>query len=213
MFNPLKLLLNILFPIECISCGKEGFFICDNCFDIIKINEQGSFQNECISQVHVSASYHQKVLQKLIHFFKYQFIKDLGFSLSKIITIYYDKVENKLKSPIVISVPLHKIRQRERCFNQSEVLGKIFADYFKYEFKNDLILRKVNTRHQADLKREERLKNIGNAFVIKNIDFVKSKNFIIIDDVYTTGSTVLEIAKLLKQYEANEIWVLVIAKN
>ncbi len=213
MSKLLKLLLNILFPIECISCGKESLFICDDCFDFIKINEQGSFQNECIFQVHVASSYHQKTLQKLIHFFKYQFIKSIAIPLSKILIAYYSRVEEKLENPIVISVPLHKIRQRERCFNQSEVLGKIFADYFKYEFKNDLIFRKINTKHQADLKREERLKNISSAFIIKNIDFVKSKNFIIIDDVYTTGSTVLEIAKLLKKYEANEIWVLVIAKN
>lgn len=206
-------ILNILFPIECVSCGKLGVFICDDCFSKIKINNLEYFENECISQVHIASSYHQKTLQTLIHFFKYQFIRDLGNPLSKILINYYLQIGDKLQNPIILPVPLHKIRQRERCFNQSEVLGNFFAKYFKYELNNNLVLRKINTKHQADLNKKDRLKNIKNAFFIKDTEFIKNKNFIIIDDVYTTGSTVLEMAKLLKQNEANEIWVLVIAKN
>lgn len=213
MFKSLTSLLNILFPIECVSCGKLGVFICDNCFYKIEVNKPNFFENECISQVHIASSYHQKTLQTLIHFFKYQFIRDLGDPLSKILIDYYSQIENKLENPILVPVPLHKIRQRERCFNQSEILGNFFANHFKYELNNSLLVRKINTKHQADLNKRDRLKNIKKAFFIKDINFVKNKNFIIIDDVYTTGSTVLEISKLLKQYGAKEIWVLVIAKN
>ncbi len=208
-----KLILDTLFPIECVSCGKTGFFICDNCFSKIEINKVETFQNECISAVHVASSYHQKVLQNLIHFFKYQFIESIGNDLSKIIIKYYLQIEIKLENPIIIPVPLHKNRLMERCFNQSEVLAKNFCNYFKYEIQKDIVARKLNTKHQADLKKEDRIKNIHNAFYIQNQEVIKNRNILIIDDVYTTGSTVLEIAKLLRSYGANEICCLVIAKN
>lgn len=209
----LKFILDIIFPIECVGCGKSGSFVCDNCFNKIEINKVEPFKNDLISQVHIASSYHQNTLRQLIHFFKYQYIENIGRTLSKIMISYYEKVPNKLENPIIIPVPLHKIRLRERCFNQAQILGKYFSEHFEYQMNLDLITRKINTKHQADLKKAQRLENIKNAFFISDENFVKNKNFLIIDDVYTTGSTVLEMAKLLKSNGANNIWCLVIAKN
>lgn len=208
-----KKLLNILFPIECIGCGRNDILLCQDCFNSIEINKPKYFSTGYIKQVHVCASFHNKLLQNLIHFYKYNYIRDLSKYLSQLIINYYDQIENKLENPIVIPVPLHKKKLLIRCFNQANLIAIKFSEKFAYTLRNDLIKRIKNTKQQAQLNKGGREENMRNAFQILDKNFIVNKNFIIIDDVYTTGSTVSEIAKLLKNNGAERIWCLVIAKN
>ncbi len=208
-----KKLLNILFPIECIGCGRNNVLLCPDCFNFIKINYPDYFSTEHIKQVHISASFHQKLLQKIIHLYKYSYIEKLSNQLSELMINYYSQIENKIDQPIIIPVPLHQKRLLVRCFNQSELIAQNFCRQFKYQLKNDLIIRIKHTEQQAKLDKKGRIENIKGAFKILDQNFVKDKNFIIIDDLYTTGSTVAGIAKLLKDNGASQIWCLVIAKN
>jgi len=208
-----KKLSDILFPIECLGCGKNDLLLCSECFNSIQINKADFFSSEFIEQVHVATSFQQPLLQKIIHLYKYSYIKDLSQSLANLLINYYSKIENKIIDPVVIPVPLHSKRLLVRCFNQSELISLNFCQKFNYQLKKDLIIRIKHTQQQAKLNKKGRIKNMQGAFKILDKNFVQNKNFIIIDDLYTTGSTVGEIAKLLKENGASKIWCLVIAKN
>lgn len=209
----IKKILNTLFPIECLGCGQNNFLLCPSCFNSIKINLSDFFIAECIDQVHVTASFHQPLLQKIIHLYKYSYIESLSEYLSKLVINYYFQIQDRLENPIVIPVPLHQKRLLVRCFNQSELIAQDFARKLNYQVKKDLIFRVKHTEQQAKLNKEGRIKNIQGAFKVLDQKFVKNKNFIIIDDLYTTGSTVGEMAKILKKYGAQQVWCLVVAKN
>ncbi len=209
----LNTLLDILFPIECLACGKNNTLLCDDCQRSIKINQLDYFSTKYINRVYVSASFRQKLLQKIIHYYKYSYIEKLSKPLSELLINYYLLVKDKLDNPILIPVPLHQQRLLVRCFNQSNLIAQEFCKYFRYQLQKDLVIRNRHTKQQAKLNKGERIKNMHGAFEIVNKSFVADKNFIIIDDLYTTGSTVGEIAKILKRNGANQIWCLVIAKN
>jgi len=213
MIHIFQKLLDILFPIECIGCGKKDILLCPDCFNSMKINEPEFFSTKYINQVHVCASFHQVLLQKIIHLYKYSYIEKLSESLSKLVINYYSRIESKIEDPIIIPVPLHRKRLLLRCFNQSELIAQNFCQEFNYQSKNDLIARVKHTKQQAKLDKKGRIENIKNAFKVLDKVFIKDKNFIIIDDLYTTGSTVGEIAQLLKNNGARQIWCIVVAKN
>ncbi len=208
-----KKLLNILFPIECLGCNQNDILLCSKCFDSIEIKEASFFNTEFIDQVHVTASFHQKLLQKIIHLYKYSYIKTLATPLSELVIDYYSQIEDKLDKPIIIPVPLHQKRLLVRCFNQSGLIAHSFCKQFNYDSNDDLIVRIKHTEQQAKLNKKGRIENIKGAFKIKDKSFIKNRNFIIVDDLYTTGSTVAGIAKLLKENGAQQVWCLVIAKN
>jgi ComF family protein len=209
----LRKLLNFLFPIECVGCGKNDILLCLDCFNSIKINKAEFFSTKYIDQIHISASFHQPLLQKIIHLYKYSYIEKLSGDLSKLTIDYYSQIENKADNPIIIPVPLHSKRLLVRCFNQSELIAQNLCQEFDYQLKNNLISRVKHTEQQAKLNKKGRVENIRGAFKILDKVFIKNRNFIIIDDLYTTGSTVAGIAKLLKDNGANQVWCLVIAKN
>lgn len=208
-----KKIFNLLFPIECVSCGRNDFLLCNDCLNKIKINKVNSFSNEFIEEVHVCSSFHNRLLQKIMHLYKYQYVEDFSKIFSKIIFKYFSKIEEKIKEPIAIPVPLHQKKLLSRCFNQADLIAQNFCNDFNYKINRDLVCRIKNTKQQAKLNKKERLENVKNSFTLSNSQFVKNKNFIIVDDIYTTGSTVSEIAKLLKKGGANKIWCIVIAKN
>ena len=157
MIHIFKKLLNILFPIECLGCGRNDILLCENCFNSIKINKADYFKNEYIDQIHVCASFHNELLQKLIHFYKYNYIQDLSEYLSQLMINYYNQIENKLENPIIIPVPLHQKKLLMRCFNQAQLIAKKFSEQFNYNLKDNLIMRIKNTKQQAQLnKREEK---------------------------------------------------------
>ena len=88
----LNFVLDILFPKECLNCGKHSSFLCEECFLKININEVNFFSNDVIDEVHVSTTFHNRITQKLIHFFKYKYIEELAESLSNLMIYYYKNI-------------------------------------------------------------------------------------------------------------------------
>ena len=112
-----------------------------------------------------------------------------------------------IKFDYILFVPLHKKRLRQRGFNQAE---KIAMDLSKIADipTVDNISRKYNTKRLYKLGKEERINELKNAFVIKeNIIDLKNKNVLLVDDIFTTGSTVNEISKILKINGVNKVFV------
>ena len=113
---------------------------------------------------------------------------------------------------IVSPIPLHPGRERERGFNQSDLLAEIFSKHFGLA-KINLLERKINNQPQAKSKNyQERQENMKNCFSLVRGGSVKNKNIILVDDVFTSGATLREAARTLKKAGAGKIIGLVVAK-
>jgi ComF family protein len=118
-----------------------------------------------------------------------------------------------IKYHAILPVPLHKIRQRQRGFNQSTVLAKSLSQHFQLPLLVKNLIRIRPTDSQAGLKgRKERQKNVKNAFRVVNPDSLKDKHVILVDDVFTTGATVNECSKTLKKAGVKSVLVLTLSR-
>jgi ComF family protein len=113
---------------------------------------------------------------------------------------------------LIFPVPLHVKRLRQRGFNQAGLLAKAFGHLVGLPVLFQVLTRKSWTEPQTRLNREERLKNVRDAFRVTDIGKVKSMRILIIDDVFTTGTTLNECAKTLKRAGASEVHALTVSR-
>ena len=141
--------------------------------------------------------------------------------------ILYEKIIEELSelsvmenfhAPLLIPIPLSNKRHRERGYNQSELICKeiIKINNLRHgvdmKLENNILIKPKETEHQARIhNRSERLKNIIGSFAIKNAELIKNKNIILIDDITTTGATLAEAKKILKQNGARKVIAFTIA--
>ncbi len=228
-------LLDILFPINCVSCGRGNEWLCKKCFSQIKkVQDQycpvcekvptpdGKTCFSCkkkssLDGLLVCASYKNKTVSKLIHYLKYRFIEDISTPLSRLI-IRSVSNSSLIFPDAIIPIPLHPKRLRWRGFNQSLLLaekisGEI-APGMQIPVLENILIRTKNTRSQMKIKNnKERMINIKNAFFVTNQKLVENKNILLIDDVATTGATISECAKILKKKGAKSVFAVVIARQ
>ena len=115
---------------------------------------------------------------------------------------------------MIIPVPLHKYRSRERGYNQSFLILKALAKKNKnIIIKNNILQKQRNIKPQSSMNKLERKNNIKNAYTITNKLEIKNKKILLFDDVFTTGSTTNECSRMLKENGAKKIGVLTIAKD
>ncbi|MFR2665455.1 MAG: ComF family protein [Clostridium sp.] len=197
--------LDIIYPYDnkCIICGVEGFLgICSKCKSEIKRVHQ---QEEIMAY-----GYYGGVLKKLILNLKYHksFIagKVLADLLCQII------IEKKLSIDCICYVPISKDSLKKRGFNQCSVLAKNISSILDIPVI-DCLVKVKETKEQKLLGKEERMKNILDAFEIKNKEKLFKKNILLIDDVYTTGATINECKKNIEKCNINKIYLLTIAKS
>lgn len=235
-------ILDVLFPISCLSCNQNGFWLCDECLQKIAIldfqlcpscerfiTDQGKICPDCkknsrkdpfhLNALIVAAKYDENNIAKLIHNFKYNFISDLSAPLGEVL------VKSILKSEIplpdfIVPIPLHPRRLRWRGFNQSELLSNFISQKlipgFEIPVINNLLIRKRYTSPQMKIKGySDRKINVQNSFA-PNQEFLgttKGKKILLIDDVATTASTLSECAKVLKASGASKVFAAVIARQ
>lgn len=168
--------------------------------------------------IFVVSDYNNDKVKKLIKCYKYRFIADLAKPLSDLISKYLFWLSNKKSfnifqnSPLLIPIPLNSRRLNWRGFNQSELLAFELNKTIRLDLVTDLLF-KHKSSPQADIKkREERLANAVGKFKYVGED-LKGKDIVLIDDVCTTGATLNECAKVLKQNGAGKIYTLVIARG
>ncbi|MBI4993772.1 ComF family protein [Candidatus Wolfebacteria bacterium] len=230
-----NIIFDILFPPICLNCQKlitdknndKEIFLCADCRDKIKLNSSlfcpacrlrlahnKKICNHPNSQYLLAAAgnYDDEIFKNLIHYFKYQSFENLTPFLGDLILNYLNILNFNFSRFIIISIPLHKYRERRRGFNQANLLGEYVSKKLNLEFL-DALKRIKNNEPQAKLKNsEQRIKNMENCFKIKDGYNVNGKNIILIDDVFTTGATMNEAAKILKQNNAKKIIALVLAR-
>lgn len=227
--------LDILFPIRCVLCRKEGAWVCHSCFSKIRTKDQqlcpicermitpgGYVCHSCkrkspLSGMIVATSYGDSSVSKLIHFFKYRFASDLHAALGEILLRVIHKSEIPIPD-LIVPIPLHSRRLRWRGFNQSALLGKYLAEKLLPNmpiiFSENILKRTRYTPPQMKIKDFSRRKsNIKNAFAVRNESEVKGKTILLVDDIATTGSTIFECARVIKDAGAREVYAAVIARQ
>ncbi|MBU1992653.1 MAG: phosphoribosyltransferase family protein [Patescibacteria group bacterium] len=195
-------LLEILFPRECLGCGRPGTYFCGVCAEKLCTGGRRK-ENIVICKSFDEAPY----LKPVIHHFKYHFAVDLARPLGGIMRHHFKKYF-KSDNIVLVPVPLHKKRLRMRSFNQSELLAREIGPPIA-----DVLKRTRDTKPQAKLGRADRLKNLTDAFGLKPGTNLEDKVVVIVDDVYTTGSTIKECERALRNAGVREIYGIVIASG
>lgn len=218
-------IIDLIFPITCLSCGQDGVYLCDKCLAKLprlpnqlcivcqKPAPYGKTHPECRSKNTVDGSisalpYKDPQIRKLIEVFKYSFVSDLAPILSGLMheSIKAQGLADYFSDFKIVPIPLHQRRFNWRGFNQAELLAHEIAKPLNVKIENNLVIRSKFTKPQVKLTVEERKKNIDNAFEL--IGDPANKKILLVDDVITSGSTANEIAKLLKRFHAAEIWII-----
>ena len=177
--------------------------------------------------LYFAISYQNPLIKELIQKFKYKpFIKELAKTLSNLIITHFQLLDNKPNFVypvreekfsnradfILLPIPLNEKRQKERGFNQAEEIAKELAKFLKLQVLNDALFKIKSTLPQVELAAEARKENIRDAFLVKNRKAIKNKKILLVDDVYTTGSTMEEAARVLKEAGVKEVWGIVVAR-
>lgn len=207
-------ILDIIFPRVCGFCGKlDNSYLCEECKK--KIQKELVCKTEKVKYKHFEKliyilNYEGEIRNKIL---SYKF-KDKSYmykTFAKII-LENEKICKIIKMcDIIIPVPIHKKRKDERGYNQSELIAKEIAIGLKITYAK--LLRKIkNNKKQSSLKRKERIENVKNVYEVINKEIIYGRNIILFDDIYTTGATVQECSRMLKENGANYIFVLSLAK-
>lgn len=214
----LNTILNIIFPVNCLSCGESGEYLCIEC--LADAPESLRESDEWIFPLY---DYRHPPIKKSIHLLKYKGKKILARTFAEIMhpRILEELADLRLMQnfydPILIPIPLSKRRYRERGYNQSELICRNLVRLDReenFKLEKDILIKHKETIHQARIKdRKERFKNLKGSFSIntENTDKIKNKNIILIDDVFTTGATLNEAKKILKKFGAKKIIAFTIA--
>lgn len=230
-------LLDIIFPIKCVGCGQSKTFLCDTCLISIPIHidhicpvckkhntPYGQVCIDCLGQsaldgLLVASSYKNTLLSKTIHLYKYRFIQNLSQPLSKL--LLQSVIQSEIPLPdMLCPVPLHPLRLRWRGFNQSELLAQKLSIQLIPQLPiplTDGLIRSRFTMPQKNIRDiDERNQNIFDAFTWlpapSEESVLQGKYIWLIDDVATTGTTLNECARILKQNGAKKVFGAVLGR-
>jgi len=222
-----KWVLDTLFPPACASCKREEDFFCADCLASLvrrRIrpnsgrNPKGPEFQSLRGVIYALDYAKNPQIQAAIKQFKYKFTEELALPFAKLIVEKMGELGmTKGRRLILVPVPLHLKRLRERGFNQAEVIASaIHAQWPEglCEIQN-LLVRQKETSQQAKLTKEERRKNLSGAFIMnkKVVHEPMSENlYFIVDDVCTTGSTLENCAGVLRENGFEKVYGLVIAR-
>jgi len=234
-----KIILDTLFPISCLGCGKNGFWLCGECLQKIpfrreqicpacekEVTPSGLLCGSCRCQrkfqldALVSAvSYENEIIKKMVHNFKYRFVSPLSVPLAKIL-IKTLLLQDSPLPQMIVPVPLHPRRLRWRGFNQALLLAENIAQNLTPPSKIpvlDILERKKFNKPQMEVKNyQQRLENARNIFTFQpdvEQNIIEGKIVYLIDDIATTGATLEECAKVLKGAGAKKVFACVIARQ
>ncbi|MGE5328926.1 MAG: ComF family protein [Deltaproteobacteria bacterium] len=231
----INLVLNLFFPPRCSFCSnimdwssRNEEVVCPDCLvqtsfvdtqSCIHCGKSLEKQSSCSCGLDSQKLYYDKVYSAC----EYEGITregllDFKFSgrkeLARVFAWFIIKklqMTNEKTFDIIISVPIHKTSFKERRYNQSELIAEHIAKYYSKQLVKNNLIKTKETLMQSKLNKNDRSQNIKDAFEVVLKDEVKGKNILLIDDILTTGATVNECSKVLKQNGAKQIIVATVA--
>lgn len=185
--------IDLIFPKKCLECGTPGKYICEECVKKVPAGGPNSIWK------------YQGVVRKAIIALKYKFATEIVDELISYINL-------PPSHQTLVPIPSHWYKQNLRGFNQTELLGEKLATKMGWKFIPDLLIKKKFTSPQVGLKSNIRKNNLTGAFTL-NPKYKIQDNYLLFDDVLTTGSTLKEARNVLISDGAKEVSHLTIAKG
>ena len=224
-------ILNFIYPPVCGICGKlNSDFLCKKCEKILeseavfgvdkykkierkKENIKNNFNDKKYFDEHLYIFLYQGIIRRIILKYKFQeeaylYKTFVNFLLKN--ENFFEKIE---KYDTIVPVPISKKRKKKRGYNQSELLAKEIAYNANLVLEKESLYKIKDIVEQSKLNKENRLKNIQGVYELVNKEKLNKKKILLIDDIYTTGSTVNECSKVLRNAKPKKIGVLTLAKD
>jgi ComF family protein len=152
-------------------------------------------------------------MRKLIHQLKYRGVTELQQVVREVLHTYHQHEDFYFKPAIIVPIPLHWKAKNARGFNQAELVARVLAEELHYPILPHTIQRLRATPSQTRLNRHERQVNMRGVFTKASDADIRGASFIVVDDVWTTGSTLKEAAKVLKRQGAKHVWGFTLARE
>lgn len=207
-------LLDLFFPPRCAACGKDGAWFCATCLSSVTFvaDEESGFPmllpGGGLLAVH-SVAYFGGALREAIHRFKYEGMRVLGAPFGEILHDYWRT--HAISADVLIPVPLHQRRLRERGYNQSQILAEELARRVGLAVNATALRRIKDTVPQVQLNAQERQRNVAGAFHCEPLALAGHR-VVLIDDVRTTGATLCACAEAVMAAGACSVAALTLAK-
>ncbi|MBS3903269.1 MAG: ComF family protein [Anaplasmataceae bacterium] len=224
---------HLLFPSLCLSCyrfiGHQEGALCSSCQKTItlfrnllcgrcraRLPESSKICHPDSYLLGIAASYHQSPIERSFRALKFKYTEEAALFFSELLITFFQSLDEKPSltnnHPLVVHIPLSKARLKERGFDQSEIIAKNFASSLNLTFKTDILHRFLDRPPQSLLKnKKERQGNILGVFKATPNHHSKRIPLILIDDITTTGATIDEAVKTLRQAHYGPILALTVA--
>jgi len=217
------------FCLDCETKIKKIFQICPVCERATPFGQTHEF---CLTRYFPDGLFsffnYEGIIREAIHQLKYKYVTDLEKEFWQVIKNQIQKDEEKLivltqffkqEKPIVVPIPLYWHKQRIRGFNQSSLFAKRLSLHFNLPYSDKILARRRNVQSQTKLTQKEREQNVKEIFKI-NPNYLSAgkagklliTNCLLVDDVWTTGSTMKEATKVLKENGVKKVWGLTVAR-
>ncbi len=231
-----RAVLDLFYPPVCPGCGRdvaeEPDLVCCDCWHEL-MYLTGPFCRKCGSPVESGVSVpecdqcpvpppvydlcrasvaYNDTMKSIIHAYKFDGRKRLSKPLSKLLLWGYRRYCSGVDLDAVLPVPLHPSRLREREFNQCTEMLRHLEESAGMSIEEDVIRRIRPTQPQSTLTGKERFANVAGAFEVKQPDAVCNRRILVVDDIITTGNTVSEIARVLKDAGASHVAILAVCR-
>ena len=229
-----KALLDVVLPPVCYVCRKSctsAYGLCDNCFGRVKriyppccprcgkrvsMSEKACAdckKNMPLTEKGWASCYYEDTIRECIHLFKYGHYLGLRDVFRDIMVDFARKNRIDSHVNVIVPVPIHGAKKRERSYNHAEILARPLAQALSLplDVRN---LKKIKwTVPQSELDKNERMQNVKNAFFVVDKKAFSGKNVLIIDDIYTTGATITECTKALLEANACRVYSYTLARG
>jgi ComF family protein len=209
--HALQDILDLVFPPQCAGCNQSGSILCPACATSIRPRSllPPRYDIDGISCLYTVNSY-QGTLRTCIHALKYKGVTRLAEPLGMLLSQLY--LSYHVGADMLMPVPLHPDRYRQRGYNHAELLARVCAEKVGVPFASHLLVRTRATPAQVGLNADQRQQNMVNAFRVPATKAILGRKIVIVDDVCTTGATLEACATSLLLAGATSVQGLVLAR-
>lgn len=214
--------LELIFPRFCPICGIgiesfDKYPLCETCRKSVRQNArifpESPNTGECYFDRLHSVTLYEGTIRECIHKFKYSGNFGMEALFRDMMTGFAEEHIRINDFNCIIPVPLHRTKLRERTFNQAEILAQPLSRKFRISHVSNNLVRIKPGKSQVALSKSGRTKDVEGAFRVRNAALIKEQSILLVDDVFTTGATVNECSKVLKEAGAKYVAVFTLARG